>query len=64
MEPIPNRYEYRHPSGSAGSESNQEFDAERFDELLTDDDRKLLQSGLQISWWAYSDLTMRPSHQA
>jgi hypothetical protein len=41
-----------------------EFDASRFDELLTEEDHRLLQSDFQISWWAYSDLSMRPSAQA
>ncbi|HTW44412.1 MAG TPA: hypothetical protein VMD58_02610 [Acidobacteriaceae bacterium] len=56
MTPVPDGYDYRHLVGSRASESDKEFDAERFDELLTDDDRKLLQYGLQISWWAYSDI--------
>ena len=64
MTPEFERYDYRHLVGSPASGSEKEFDAERFDELLTDDDRKLLQYGLQISWWAYSDIRMRPSPQA
>ena len=64
MEHIPNRYDYRHLIGSPASEGDKEFDAARFDELLTDADRRLLQSDLQISWWAYSDIRMRPSPQA
>ena len=64
MTPEFERYDYRHLVGSPASGSEKEFDAERFDELLTDDDRKLLQSGLQISWWAYSDINMRPFPQA
>ena len=64
MENIPNRYDYRHLVASSAKESDKEFDASRFDELLTDDDRRLLQSAFRISWWVYSDLTMRPSPQA
>jgi hypothetical protein len=43
MTPEFERYDYRHLVGSPASGSEKEFDAERFDELLTDDDRKLLQ---------------------
>jgi len=62
MTPEFERHDYRLPAGSR--ESDTEFNAERFDELLTEDDRKLLQDGMQISWWAYSDLSMRPSPPA
>ena len=58
------RYDYSHLTGSSAGENDKEFDASRFDELLTDQDRRLLQSDFQISWWAYSDLNMRPSAQA
>lgn len=64
MAPTPNEHDYSHLVSSSANESDHEFDAARFDELLTDADRKLLQSGLQISWWAYSDLRMRPFPQA
>ena len=64
MEYIPNRYEYRHLVGSRARESDKEFDAGRFDDLLTDDDRKLLERDMHISWWIYSDLNMRPFSQA
>ena len=64
MTPEFERYDYRHLVGGRENASDKEFDAQRFDELLTDDDRKLLQYGMQISWWAYSDLSMRPSTQA
>ena len=49
------RYDYSHLIGSLANESGKEFDAARFDELLTDDDRRLLRSDLQISWWVYSE---------
>jgi len=49
------RYDYSHLIGGPANESDKEFDAARFDELLTDGDRKLLQYDLQISWWTYSE---------
>jgi hypothetical protein len=58
MEHIPDRYDYSHLVSSTASESDKEFDVVRFDELLTDDDRKLLRCDLKISWWVYSDLKM------
>jgi hypothetical protein len=64
MTPEFERYDCRRLVNSRASESDKEFDAARFDELLTDSDRQLLQSDLQISWWAYSELNMRPLPQA
>ena len=64
MEHIPNRYDYRDLVRSPASESDKEFDAASFDKLLTDDDRRLLQCDMRISWWIYSDLKMRPFPQA
>jgi hypothetical protein len=63
MTPEFERYDYSHLVGSPTSASDKQFDAEHFDELLTDEDRKLLSDDYQISWWAYSDLKMRPSSQ-
>ena len=58
------QYDYRHLVGGSASDSDKEFDASHFDELLTDDDRRLLQCDMCISWWAYSDISMRPFSQA
>lgn len=58
------RYDYSHLIGSSAGENDKKFDASRFDELLNDEDRRLLESGLHISWWVYSEISMRPSHQA
>ena len=49
------RYEYGHLIGSPANGCEKGFDAAHFDELLTDDDRKLLRYDLQISWWVYSE---------
>ena len=64
MTPEFERYDYRHLVGGPASESDKQFDAASFDKLLTDDDRRLLQCDMQISWWAYSDLKMKPSIQS
>jgi hypothetical protein len=50
MEHIPDRYDYRHLVGSPASESDKEFDAARFNELLTDEDKRFLQDAMHISW--------------
>lgn len=64
MARIPDEYNYSHMVGDPANGSEKEFDAARFDALLTDEDRKLLQSDFRISWWVYSDLSMRPSPHA
>jgi len=60
MAPEFERYDYSHLVDTSAPERSRDFDATRFDELLTDDDRKLLERDFHISWWAYSDLSMRP----
>lgn len=64
MEPEFERYDYSHLVGSPAGDGDKEFDAASFDKLLTDDDRRLLECDMHISWWVYSDLGTRPFHQA
>ena len=44
------RYDYSHLVGDPLLEHGQAFDATRFDELLTADDRLLLRFGMHIAW--------------
>jgi hypothetical protein len=47
---IPEGYDYSHLVGSPAKQGDKIFDAARFDGLLTDYDRTLLEFGMGISW--------------
>jgi hypothetical protein len=48
--PVPDGYDYSHLVGSPGKQTDEIFDAVRFDGLLTAYDRLLLKFGMHISW--------------
>jgi hypothetical protein len=52
---VPEGYDYSHLVGNPAKENDKEFDAERFDELLTAYDRKLLRCDFRIAWQEQAD---------